>query len=138
MSQAPQRPLPNLAEMDTAPFWKATAQGKFMYPKCANCGTVVWYPRAHCTGCLQGELQWHEASGAGTIYSFSIVRQSYHPFFRTQVPYAVAYVDLEEGPRILTNVTGVEDPTTQIHIGQAVTITWEVHEDLHIPLVQPA
>ena len=133
----PIRPLPSLAESDTATFWKATANSEFKYQQCTNCATLIWYPRQHCTGCVEGALEWKTSKGEGVIYSFSIVRQSYHPFFRSQVPYAVALVDLDEGPRFLTNVTGVDDPTTQVHIGQRVSIAWEPHEGLQVPLVAP-
>ena len=83
-------------------------------------------------------LRWKVSAGKGTIYSFSVVRLSYHPFFRTKVPYAVAYVDLDEGPRFLTNVTGIDDPLTDVHVGQRVELAWEEHDDLCIPLVRPA
>ena len=135
--KTPTRPLPKLTEMDTAPFWLATKGKEFRYQQCNNCDTVVWHPRAHCTGCVDGDLQWKTSAGHGTVYSFSVVRQSYHPFFRTQVPYAVAYVDLDEGPRFLTNVVGVDDPLTQVEIGQRVELEWEEHEELSIPLVKP-
>ena len=132
------RPLPSLKELDTQPFWEATKDKALRYQKCDACGTVVWHPRAHCTGCTSGALSWHTASGKGTLYSYSVVRQSYHPFFRTLVPYAIAWVDLDEGPRVLTNIVGVEDPTTDLACGQPVTLTWEGHEELNIPLFTPA
>ncbi|MAT83270.1 MAG: hypothetical protein CMD39_03175 [Gammaproteobacteria bacterium] len=132
------RPLPKLDELDTRPFWEATRDGKLTYQRCDDCGTVVWHPRRHCTGCTGGNLSWHTASGAGTIYTFSVVRQSYHPFFRTLVPYAVAWVDLDEGPRLLTNVVGVKDPTSDLACGQRVTLEWEEHDELKIPLFRPA
>lgn len=134
----PTRPLPKLTELDTAEFWQATAQQEFRYQQCSNCGTIVWHPRAHCTGCVDGNLQWMVSAGKGTIYSCSVVRLSYHPFFRTKVPYAVAYVDLDEGPRFLTNVTGVRDPLTEVSVGQRVELAWEEHKELSIPLVKPA
>lgn len=133
----PSRPLPNLDELDTAPFWAATREHEFRFQVCASCGTVVWHPRRHCTGCVDGSLEWHVSQGEGTIYSFSIVRQSYHPFFRNKVPYVVALVDLDEGPRFLTNVI-VDDPEGDVHIGQRVAISWEDHETLAIPLVTPS
>ena len=74
----------------------------------------------------------------GEIYSYSVIRQSYHPFFRNQVPYVVAYVDLDEGPRFLTNMIGIENPDEDVHVGQRVQLVWEEHETLNIPLVQPA
>lgn len=130
------RPLPRLHEPDTAPFWRATKSGEFTYQQCDGCGTVVWHPRAHCTGCLDGKLAWKTSAGLGEIYSYSIIRQSYHPFFRNKVPYVVAYVDLDEGPRFLTNMTGIEDPDAEVRVGQRVRLVWEEHDELSIPLVQ--
>ena len=136
--KAPSRPLPKLNELDTGEFWQATANKEFRYQQCANCGTIMWHPRAHCTGCVDGDLRWKVSAGKGTIYSFSVVRLSYHAFFRTKVPYAVAYVDLDEGPRFLTNVTGIDDPLTDVRVGQRVELAWEEHDELSIPLVRPA
>lgn len=136
--KTPTRPLPRTDELDTQAFWEATKTKEFKYQQCASCGTVVWYPRAHCTGCTSGKLEWKTASGRATVYSYSVVRQSYHPFFRNLVPYAVAWIDLEEGPRILSNVVGVDDPLNDVSIGQAVELEWEEHEELCIPLFRPA
>ena len=132
------RPLPNIEEPDTGKFWRATKEQTLTYQKCRSCGALIWYPRMHCTQCLSSDLETLTASGLGTIYSFSVVRQSYHPFFRNLVPYAVAYVDLDEGIRMLTNVTGVDDPVNELKIGQAVKLVWEEHEELSIPLFEPA
>ena len=132
------RPLPNAKEADTAPFWAATKEGELRFQRCENCDTVVFYPRHHCTNCLGRNLSWHVSKGEGTVYTYSVIRQSYHPFFRSKVPFAVAWIDLDEGPRILSNLTGVEDPTTDVSIGQRVTVDWEAHEELSIPLFRPA
>ena len=82
------------------PFWRATKERRLTYQRCDDCGAVVFYPRAHCTSCLGGSLSWHVSAGRGAVYSYSVIRQSYHPFFRTRVPFAVAWIDLDEGPRI--------------------------------------
>lgn len=132
------RPLPTLNEHDTRPFWEATRNKELRYQKCDACGSVIWHPRSHCTGCTDGTLSWHTASGRGTIYSYSVVRQSYHPFFRTRVPYAVAWIDLDEGPRLLSNVVGVADPTRELSCGQRVEVEWEEHDEVNIPLFRPA
>jgi len=129
----PSRPLPKLDELDTREFWLATKDKALRYQKCDACGTVVWHPRRHCPGCTGGQLGWQTASGKGAIYTFSVVRQSYHPFFRTQVPYAVAWIDLDEGPRLLSNVVGFADPSDHA-CGQSVEVTWEEHEEVNIPL----
>ena len=133
----PTRPLPNLRDLDTQAFWRATKDQRLTYQQCADCGTVVFYPRRRCTGCLSANLAWKESAGEGTVYTCSIVRQSYHPFFRGMAPYAVAWIDLDEGPRLVSNVVGVEDPSS-VHIGMRVKIRWEEHEALCVPLFEPA
>ena len=131
------RPLPRLNEQDTGAFWAATKEKQFTYQQCEKTGEVVWHPRRHSTGSVNGELATKVSKGEGQIYSFSVVRLSYHPFFKTKAPYVVAYVDLDEGPRFLTNVVGIENPLEDVHIGQRVKIEWEEHEELSIPLVRP-
>jgi uncharacterized protein len=131
------RPLPNLKEHDTRAFWDATKDKQLRYQRCDDCGTTVFYPRQHCTACLGSKLTWHTASGRGTVYSYSVVRKAEHPFFRTLVPYAVAWIDLDEGPRLLSNVVGIADPAKDLKIGQKVTVEWEVHDDLAVPLFKP-
>ncbi len=134
----PRRPLPNAKEPDTGPFWQATKGHELRFQQCDDCNEVVFYPRRHCTRCLGRSLTWHTSSGEGTLYTWSVVRQSYHPFFRSRAPYAVAWVDLDEGPRILTNLVGVDDPATDLSIGQRLVVEWEDHEELAIPLFRPA
>ena len=135
-TKEPGRPLPHLDEPDTREFWQATTAHQFRFQVCQNCDAIAWYPKYVCSACTDGELKWHTAQGEGYIYSFSVVRQSYHPFFRNLVPYAVAWVELDEGPRFLTNVIGVEDPT-ELVVGQRVRISWEDHPEVSLPLVTP-
>ena len=134
----PTRPLPQIDEPDTGEFWRRTRDGHLSYQQCGDCSGIVFYPRNHCTHCLGDALQWKPASGRATLYTFSVVRQSYHPFFRSRVPYAVAWVDLEEGPRLLSNIVGVMDPAAELSIGQRLVLEWEQHEELSIPLFRPA
>jgi uncharacterized protein len=134
----PKRPLPNPAEYDTRDFWAATKNRELKYQQCKACQTIVFYPRRHCTGCTDGELVWKTASGDGTVYTYSVVRQSYHPFFRNRIPYTVAWIDLDEGPRLLSNIVDVDDVQQDIKIGMRVKVTWEEHESLCIPLFRPA
>src|ERR1700730_14224201 len=82
---------------ETQPFWDAAAQGKFIVRKCATCARIHWYPRAICPFCFSDKTEWQPASGEGTIYSYSVMR-------RTTEPYAIAYVTLEEGTTMLTNI----------------------------------
>jgi len=135
--KTPQRPLPTLKEPDTHAFWHATKDKKLTYQQCSDCGNVVFYPRAHCNACGSDKLEVKTSAGKGRVYTYSVVRQAYHPFFRQKVPYAVAWIDLDEGPRLISNVVGVDDPTTDIQCDMPVQVDWEEHEELSVPLFRP-
>ncbi|WP_448956318.1 Zn-ribbon domain-containing OB-fold protein [Labrys neptuniae] len=98
---------------ETQPFWSALAEGRFLIKGCRSCGQAHWYPRAHCPFCTSADTEWREASGQGTIYSYSIMRQA-------KPPYAIAYVTLEEGPTMMTNI--VESDLEAIAIGKPVAV----------------
>src|SRR5262249_56785232 len=82
---------------ETKPFWDAAAQGRFLIKRCTACDEPHWYPRALCPFCGSERTEWMEASGHGTIYAYSVFR-------RAQIPYAIAYVTLAEGPTMMTNI----------------------------------
>jgi len=82
---------------------------------------VIWYPRFLCPDCHGTETSWFEASGRGTIYTFTIVRRGQGPYANA-APYVAAYVELEEGPRILTNIVDVA--VDQVRIGMPVEVVW--------------
>jgi uncharacterized OB-fold protein len=98
---------------ETKPFWDAAAAGKLLLKRCETCGEPHYYPRALCPFCGSDRTSWFEASGRGSIYSYSVFR-------RAPVPYAIAYVTLEEGPTMKTNIVGAELDT--IRIGQRVRV----------------
>ena len=72
--------------------------------RCSDCGRHVFYPRSLCPYCLSESLEWVEVSGRGKLYSFTVVRRAMHPAFQEDVPYVYAIVELEEGPRVTSNV----------------------------------
>jgi uncharacterized OB-fold protein len=102
---------------ETEGFWKATTQGHLLLPRCDSCGVFIWYPRTLCPDCGSHSVGWTEASGLGTVYSYSVVHRSSGEY-QGAVPYVVAYVELAEGPRVLTNIIG-SDPD-RVYIGQPV------------------
>jgi uncharacterized protein len=110
------------ANIDTQEFWDATAQGKLLLRKCTDCSTVIWYPRPYCPECQSFNTTWIESSGRGVIYSFSITRKG-QGVWADKAPYVVAYVELEEGPRVLTNV--VAPNVDDVHIGMAVSAIFD-------------
>lgn len=102
---------------ETAPFWEAAAQGVLRLPRCRACAAVIWYPRPQCPRCGSSDVEWFAASGRGTVYSFTITRRAGGPY-GDAAPYVLAYVELDEGPRMMTNVVGC--PPESVYVGQVV------------------
>jgi len=119
------RPAP-IPDADSAPYWSAAHDGRLVIQRCDRCGSHQLYPRDRCLAC-RGPVQWVEASGRGTVYSFTVIRQNYARPFRDWIPYVVALVDLEEGPRLMTNIVGCEPDA--VRVGLAVRATFEVVSD---------
>lgn len=107
---------------ETKVFWDALAEERFVLPRCDACGHVIWYPRLCCPMCHTTDVSWFEASGLGQVYSFTVTRQSFGQW-KDAVPYVIAYVELDEGPRVLTNVVDC-DPDT-LTCGDRVQIVYE-------------
>jgi len=134
------RPQPRFPELDSQPFWDATKQHQLTYQTCNRCKGVIFYPRRHCTTCGNLETTSNVSNGLGTVYTFSVVTQSRNPSFIELVPYALAYVDLDEGFRIMTNITGVKDPIQDVKCGMRVKVKWEDQPEggVSLPLFEPA
>lgn len=137
---AGQRPLPRFPEPDTEPFWEATKRHELIYQVCDDSGEVVFYPRKYCLHCGGDGLSWRTSKGEGEVYTFSVVMQSRHPAFADLGPYAVAYVDLDEGFRIMTNIVGVDNPVEDIHCGMRVKLVWQDQGEgeVSLPMFEPA
>ena len=118
------------ASPETKPFWDAAAAGRLVIKRCAACGQAHHYPRALCPFCFSDRTEWRPASGRGTIYSYSVMR-------RVPVPYAIAYVTLEEGPTMMTNI--VDCDLDAIRIGQKVRVVFKPTEGgPPVPMFAPA
>jgi uncharacterized OB-fold protein len=94
-------------------FWAATTRGELALQRCSQCDTVIWYPRGLCPNCLSSELAWFTATGKGSVYSFTISRKG-DGAFRAASPFVLAYVELDEGPRMLTNIVDVDVEAVRI------------------------
>ena len=120
---------PPAVNPETKPFWDAAREGRFLVPFCAACGRAHWYPRAICPFCASDKVEWREASGKGTIYTFSVMR-------RVKEPYAIAHVTLAEGPTILTNIVNCD--FDKLHIGQPVAVVFQETEGgPPVPMFKP-
>lgn len=114
---------------ETQDFWSAANEGRLLLKRCTTTGKAFHYPRAHSPFNGSAETEWFQASGDGVIYSYSVLP-------RAQPPYCIAYVKLEEGPIILTNV--VTDDFDSLRIGQPVTVTFVASENgQKVPMFVP-
>jgi uncharacterized protein len=111
-------------------FFDAARQGRFLIPVCTACNRAHWYPRVICPFCASDNVEWREASGKGTIYTFSVTR-------RVKEPYIIAHVTLAEGPTMLTNIVACN--ADDVRIGQAVTVVFqETSNGPPVPMFKPA
>ena len=120
---------PPAVNPETKPFWDAAREGRFLVPFCAACGKAHWYPRAICPFCAGDKVEWREASGKGTIYTFSLMRKS------PSGPYAIAYVTLKEGPSLQTNI--VDCYIEKLKIGQKVRVVFKPTDGAPLPFFTP-
>ena len=136
----PSRPQPRLPEPHTQHYWEGAQQHELRYQRCNACAAVVFTPRLHCTACGSMDLGWHVSTGLGTVYTYSVVRQNRNPAFADLGAYVVAYVDLDEGFRMLTNVVGVANPLTDVTCGMRVRVDFEAQDsgDYPVPVFRPA
>jgi uncharacterized OB-fold protein len=116
------RPVPEPSP-HSAGFWEAARDHRFVLQRCHACGTLQHYPRPWCTTCLSEDLGWVDSPGLGTLYSFTVIRRTAHPAFAPLVPYVYGLVDLDEGPRLTTNVVGC--PVDDVAIGMRVRVRFE-------------
>jgi uncharacterized OB-fold protein len=129
--------IPPTSEL-TQPYWDAARNHELVVQQCKGCNLRPFPPRAHCPNCGSAELLWSKVSGRGTIYTYTIARRPTHPVFAEQIPMAVAVVELEEGPRMISNIVGCEPG--DVEIGMAVHVCFEPIDDsdLHLPVFEPA
>jgi uncharacterized OB-fold protein len=105
---------------ETKRFWDAATKGKLLYGWCNACKEPHYFPRSVCPFCFSDNVIWKEASGRAKIYTYSIMR-------RTQTaPFVIAYVTLDEGPSLLTNI--VDSGIEAIKIGAAVSLVFKPSE----------
>ena len=132
----PQRPVPRPSP-ETRPYWDACKRHELHLPFCTRCNEFFFYPRAFCPRCFSWEIEWRRASGRGTVYTFSIQYRPQAPGF--QPPYITAIVQLEEGPRMLTNLVDVEPDPEKVRCDMPVEVTFlELSDQISLPVFRPA
>jgi uncharacterized protein len=128
--------IPGRTEL-TAPYWAAAREGRLVVQECQSCQQVWHPPLPSCPHCHSGDLGWRETAGAGTVYSYTIVRHPTHFAFADKIPYVLALVELAEGPRLVTAITGCAPD--EVSVGLPVRAVFrEVSEDVTLPYFEPA
>ena len=107
-------------------FFEGAEQGRLVLPRCTACGFVIWFPREICPACGSQDVDWFEASGSGSIYSCTVTRRIPGSWGKA-APFVLAYVELDEGPRVMTNI--VDCDPEQVAIGDRVKAVFEEATD---------
>lgn len=129
------KPLPRI-DAESKGFWEACQRHELYLQRCRACGTLRYYPRALCA-CLSSDTEWVRSSGRGSVYTYTVTYQNQSPGFRDELPYVLAYVELEEGVRLLTNIVGCVPE--QVYIGMPVRVTFEAATaEVTLPKFAPA
>jgi uncharacterized OB-fold protein len=124
-----EKPRPRVGP-DNAPFWQGCRAHRLMLPTCTACGTAHLPPGPVCPFCFADAIAWKQASGRGVISTWTAVHKAWFPAFAAETPYNVIQVELEEGPRLTSNLLGPDKPS----IGQRVEVVFEdVDAELTLP-----
>lgn len=133
---APKKPVPIVNDW-ARPFWEATRRNALNIQRCKDCSKHIFYPRIACPHCGSTDVEWVEASGKGTVYSYTVVESNSPSAFVADMPYVVAIVELAEGVRMLSNIVGC-DPFT-VRCDMPVEVVFEkLDEEFTLPKFKPA
>lgn len=120
----------------TAPYWQAAREHRFVLPRCSTCARFHFYPRTVCPHCRSTEVAWERASGAGEVYSYTVVHRAPSPTFAQQAPYIIAVIALREGPHMMSRLEGVEPAA--VRIGMPVQVDFDdIDETVSLPVFRP-
>ncbi len=136
MTKPLKHPKPGV-DWETRAYWEGCGRHELILQRCRGCGTLQHRPRALCVSCLRDEIEHFPASGRGTVYSFTVTHQNQASGFREALPYVLAYVELEEGVRLLTNIVGCAPE--DVRIGLPVEVEYaDLEGEIAVPRFHPA
>jgi uncharacterized OB-fold protein len=129
------KPLPQ-PNPDTKPFWDGCSRHELRFQKCISCGHIRWPASIICPTCYSREVEWIRASGKGTVYTYSVYHQAFHPSFKKDIPYVTAIIALEEGPHFLSNIVGCNPD--EVYCDMPVVVTWQdIDKAFSLPKFKP-
>jgi hypothetical protein len=130
------KPVPRPAP-ESEPYWAAVRDHKLKLQKCGACGEFWFPPSNRCPHCLDAVHSWEEVSGTGRVFSFVTYQRLYHKGWEGELPYVVAVIALDEGPRILSALTGID--AADVKCDMAVKVVFEdITADATLPKFTPA
>jgi uncharacterized protein len=117
-------------------YWQSAAEGKLVVQRCTTCGVYQFYPRSLCASCA-GETEWVDATGRGTLHTYTVIRQNRSPAFAALSPYVVGIVELDEGVKMMSNIVDCE--IDQLEVGMALEVLLlKAADDVGLPFWRPA
>jgi len=122
VSAKPAKPVPAITP-ELAPFFEAAKKHQLVVQRCGACGVLRFPARPVCSACMSRETEWVPVSGRGTVYTLAVMHQAIDAGFAAEVPYAVVLVELDEGPRMISNVVGM--PAAEIEVGMPVEVVFD-------------
>jgi uncharacterized OB-fold protein len=129
------KPLPETQPWSER-FWAGTREGRLLIQTCKDCKSKIFYPRKRCPECWSGNLDWVQASGKARVFTFSTAYSMVEPKFMDELPYTLAYVDLEEGVRMMTRIVGCAPE--DVHFDMEVEVTFHERAGFFLPYFTPA
>jgi uncharacterized protein len=132
----PSKPVPRPTP-ETAPYWQGASEGELRIQRCRACGSHYFYPRTSCPHCGSTDVEWTTVSGRGSLHTY-LINHRPAPGFEDDAPYAIAVVELEEGPRMMSNIVGIENTPENLVLDMALEVTFEPRGEMSVPVFRPA
>lgn len=132
-------PLPDVDNMEGAPFWEGTLKGELRFPQCSRCRRFHWYPAVRCPYCHSSDIEWRAVNSPPRVYTWTCVRRPLGPLFAIRGPHIVALVEFAEAPGIhlVTNLVGCR--AEEVYIGMPLEVVFQrINDRLVMPLFKPA
>jgi uncharacterized OB-fold protein len=121
---------------ETAPYWEAANRGELRIQRCNACGRHYFYPRTACPHCGSTDVAWVTVSGRGRLHTY-VINHRPAPGFEDEAPYAIAVVELDEGPRMMANIAGVANTPEQLELDMPLDVTFEPRGEQMVPVFTP-
>ena len=131
-----QKPAP-VVTPETKPYWDAAQDEQLQIQRCNTCGKHYFYPRPFCPNCFSEDVEWTVVSGRATLHSY-VINHRPMPGWEDEAPYAIAQVELEEGPRLMTSIVGIPNTPEALVLDMALEVTFEDQNGMKVPKFKPA